>query len=87
MGSVVDIRCEDDTTRIEYDKYDEDPTDYKMSFVCTPTKTFNLPVYDWHKEIYSTYPRCSGWCPKRKPQPPNNTGLYLSYQDQNSRYV
>ena len=86
VGSVVEFRCEDNTTRIEYDRYDDNSDDYKMTFVCQPTKSFNLPAYNWTQPIEMTYPRCMGWCPKVKPQPPNNTGLYLSHKDQNFRF-
>ena len=86
VGSYVDVYCEDETTRIEYDKYDNDPEDYKMSFVCEPLKKFNLPKYDWEKPAHLTYPRCFGWCPSVKPLPPNTTGLYLSFPDRNFRY-
>ena len=86
VGSFVDVYCEDETTRIEYDNYDNNPQDYKMSFVCEPLKRFNLPKYDWNKPIRLTYPRCFGWCPSVKPLPPNETGLYLSSTDNNLRY-
>ena len=86
VGSVVEFRCEDNTTRIEYDKYDDNSYDYKLTFVCQPTKSFNLPAYNWTQPIEMTYPRCMGWCPKVKPQPPNKTGLYLSHKDQNFRF-
>ena len=86
VGSIVELYCEDETTRIEYDKYDNDPWDYKLSFFCKPSKIFNLPHYDWNKPLHVTYPRCLGWCPGVKPQPPNRTGLYLSVGDTNSRY-
>ena len=86
VGSTVDVRCKDETKRLEYDKYDNDPMDYKMTFVCKPTQKFNLPVYDWNKPTYLTFPRCLGWCPKAKPQPPPITGLYLSHKDSTLRY-
>jgi hypothetical protein len=86
VGSFVDVYCEDETTRIEYDKYDNDPWDYKMSFVCEPLKRFNLPIYDWNKPVRLTYPSCFGWCPRVKPLPPNATGMYLSFTDRNFRY-
>ena len=85
VGSFVDVYCEDETTRIEYDKYDNDPQDYKMSFVCEPLKRFNLPYYDGRTPTRLTYPRCFGWCPSVKPLPPNETGLYLSSTDTNLR--
>ena len=85
VGQTVSLRCEDDTTRFEFDKYDDDPNDYRLDFICQPTKTFNLPLHDWKQNIHFTYPKCSGWCPKAKPLPPNSTGLYLSDKDQNLR--
>ena len=85
IGQTVALVCEDDTTRFEFDKYDNDPNDNKLEFVCEPTQTFNLPPHDWKLNIHLTYPKCSGWCPTEKPLPPNSTGLYLSPHDQNSR--
>ena len=85
VGSVVDVYCKDPTKRLEYDRYDDEPMDDQMSFICKPTKKFNLPHYDWHNPIQLTYPRCLGWCPGVKPRPPKYTGLYLAWKDDNIR--
>ena len=87
VGRTIALVCEDNTTRFEYDRYDNDPNDFRLEFICQPTKVFNLPAHDWKLNIHLTYPRCSGWCPSEKPLPPNSTGLYLSHKDRNSRSV
>ena len=90
VGSIANVRCVDETKRLEYDRYDNGPMDDQMSFVCKPTRGFNLPLYESQKQsdgfIQQTYPRCLGWCPKEKPQPPPISGLYLSDKDRNLRY-
>ena len=85
VGSFVDLYCEDNTTRIEYDKYDDNPNDNKLTFNCTESKLFDLPEYQKGELIASYYPRCLGWCLKQKPQPPKSTGLYLAQNNTNLR--
>ena len=87
VGQTIALVCEDNTTRFEFDKYDNDPSDYRLEFGCLPTMEFNLPAHDWKLDIHLTYPKCSGWCPREKPLPPNSTGLYLFHKDKNLRLV
>jgi hypothetical protein len=79
VGSAVNLFCEDNSTRIRNDEWDDDPYDFNMTVLCQPTVQFNLPS--------ENFPKCRAWCPANKTVPPTNTGLILSEADNNTRYI
>lgn len=66
--------------RITKDKWDEHSTDYNLTVLCKPDKTFLLPE-SGPEEL--DLPECLAWCPSEKPMPPNDTGLVISEGDNN----
>ncbi len=79
VGSYVNLFCQYENERITADIYDDDPDDYRMSIMCRPDRKFDLPN--------ENYPKCLAWCPREKPEAPEESGLNLSPDDDNDRYV
>ena len=78
VGSSVNLFCDDNSTRITEDKWDDDPFDFNMTVLCKPTEQFDL--------LNENFPVCLAWCPSEKPAAPAKTGLILSASDNNTRY-
>ena len=78
-GSSVNLFCEDNSTRITKDVWDDNPYDFNMTVLCQPTLQFNL--------LNENFPTCKAWCPAEKVAPPDATELRLSPSDNNTRYL
>ena len=59
VGSTVNLFCEDNSTRITKDIWDDDPYDFNMTVLCKPDNLFNL--------LEDNFPECKAWCPSEKP--------------------
>ena len=77
VGSSVNLFCQDNSTRITKDVWDDDPYDFNMTVLCKPTKKFDL--------LDENFPKCKAWCPANKTAAPAKTGLMLSKADNNLR--
>ena len=77
VGSSVNLFCEDNSTRITKDVWDDDPYDFNMTVLCKPDNLFNL--------LEDNFPACKAWCPAEKPVAPPVSGLILKASDNNSR--
>eukprot|EP00094_Tigriopus_californicus_P010586 TCALIF_10213-PA protein Name:"Protein of unknown function" AED:0.03 eAED:0.03 QI:9/0.8/0.81/1/1/1/16/76/1266 len=71
IGSTIDLMCARDSERVSVDKYDENPTDYRITLMCKPNGEFDFPEDDEFP------PPCLAWCPGNKPVPPESTGLVI----------
>lgn len=71
IGSTIDLTCARDSERVSVDKYDENPSDYRITLMCKPNGEFDFPDDD------DFPPPCLAWCPGDKPVPPNTTGLVI----------
>ena len=76
-GSSVNLFCEDNSTRITKDVWDDNPYDFNMTVLCQPTLQFDL--------LNENFPACKAWCPANKTAAPLKTGLILSPSDNNTR--
>ena len=74
VGSSVNIVCGQDNKRPVEDRWDEDPTDFIISALCKPDKTFDL--YEG-ENLYLENVECKAWCPREKAIPPNETNLVI----------
>ena len=76
VGSSVNLLCEDNSTRIRRDVWDDDPSDFNMTVLCKPTLQFDL--------LNENFPKCLAWCPANKTAAPPKTGLMLKASDNNT---
>ena len=74
VGSTANIYCQSTNLRITQDKWDEHSTDYNLTVLCKPDKTFLLPESGPELDL----PDCLAWCPSEKPIPPNDTGTLFA---------
>ena len=78
VGSSVNLFCEDNSTRITKDVWDDNPYDFNMTVLCKPDNLFDT--------LEDNFPECKAWCPSEKPIAPPVSGLILKSSDNNSRY-
>ena len=63
-------------SRIFY-RWDDNPYDFVISSLCKPDTNFELFVEE--------FPDCKAWCPAVKAVPPDNSGLIISEEHNNTR--
>ena len=56
IGSTVNLFCSDPQRRVTVDNADDEPNDYKLTVLCKPSGSFDLPL-DSNKKL----PLCKAW--------------------------